>query len=423
MIFLANVLEMNGGTTFLVRTCAALKARNHRCAVLVLRAGGDAGLTRELAQHAELIELASFQHDRGHVLRRQLGPVAPMAWDRLADTLAPFGTTLHAMGAFGLIVAARLAGHRPEFRVTAGVYHQNEFLYRAHHFFASEVLKLFRRLPSENLVFFNEVSRENYIRFHDRPDYAASALLPIGIDVAPLPDGIPPRKGHRIVSVGNLERFKTYNRHIIDIMPALLAEFPNLCYDIYGDGNQREALQAQAQALGIADRVRLHGRIAYDRLATVWDATDLFVGSGTALIEAAATGLPALVGVESIEEPLSYGFLSDVSGFSYNELGADLPLRPMADLIRAVFEDRGQRRAIAAACAEKAQEFSVAHTVAGFIRLSAQAVATPPLLDAATTLRLFVGLPLLALHDRRHPDHAFANRRDQSFRIERSCQS
>lgn len=422
MIFLANVLEMNGGTTFLVRTCAALKARNRRCAVLVLRAGGDAGLTRELAQHAELIDLASFQRDRGHVLRRQLGAVAPIAWDRLADALAPFGTTLHAMGAFGLIVAARLAGHRPEFRVTAGVYHQNEFLYRAHHFFASELLELFRRLPSENVVFFNEVSRENYIRFHGRPDYGSAPLLPIGIDVAPLPDGVPLRERNRIVSVGNLERFKTYNRHIIDIMPALLAEFPDLRYDVYGDGNQREALEAQAQARGIADRVRLHGRIAYDRLASVWEGTDLFVGSGTALIEAAAAGLPAMVGVESIEEPLSYGFLSDISGFSYNEMGANLPLRPMAELVRAVFDSREQRRAIATACVEKAQEFSVVRTAAGFVRLSDHAVATPRLLDAATTLRLFVGLPLLALHDRRYPDRAFANRRDQSFRDERSCQ-
>ncbi|MDQ1228603.1 glycosyltransferase family 4 protein [Sphingomonas sp. SORGH_AS_0879] len=420
MIFVANVLEMNGGTTFLVRTCAAMKARNRRCAVLVLRPGGDIGLTRELARHAELFDLASFQHDRGHLLQRQLGAVAPIAWNRLGDALAPFGTTLHAMGAFGLIVAARLARHRPEFRVTAGIYHQNEFLYRAHHFFAAELLALFRRLPSENLVFFNEVSRDNYVRFHDRPDYRSSPLLPIGIDVAPLPAGLPPREGYRIVSVGNLERFKTYNRHIIAIMPELLSEFPDLQYDIYGEGNQREALRAQAQMLGIGDRVRLHGRVAYDRLGSIWDGADLFVGSGTALIEAAAAGLPAMVGVESIEEPLSYGFLSDISGFSYNELGADLPLRPMADLVRAAFADRDQRRAIATACADKAQEFSVAHTAAGLIRLADQAVATPRLLDVATTLRLFVGLPLLALHDRLHPDQAFASRRDQSFRDERS---
>ena len=48
---------------------------------------------------------------------------------------------------------------------------------------------------------------------------------------------------------------------------------------------------------------------------------DLFVGSGTAIVEAASFGIPSVIGIENCSEPVSYGFLTDVPGFSYNEDG------------------------------------------------------------------------------------------------------
>lgn len=421
MIFIANILELNGGTTFLVRTCAALRAAGRPCAVLVLRPGGDAKLADELARHARIFHLGTFQRDQARLFRRHLGALAPLVWSRLAESLAPFGPTLHAMGAFGLIVGARLAKHAPAFRVTVGVYHQNEFLYRQHPLFSADLMRLFRRVPPENVLFFNEVSRDNYIRYHAEPAYGRSPIAPIGISIPARPPAAHRPGRQRIASVGNLERFKTYNTHIIDLLPGLAADFSDVSYQVYGGGERLDALRAQARRLGVEHRVTFHGQIAYDRLPEVWDDTDVFVGSGTALIEAAAAGLPALVGVESIPTPLTYGFLSDIEGLSYNELGANLPLRSMDACIRHVLGDAGRWRTVADACVAKARNFSVERTAQGMATLAAGAAATPDLISAATTLRMLAGLPALALRDRLSPDTAFALRRNQSFEAPATC--
>lgn len=417
MIFIANILELNGGTTFLIRTCAALRRAGRQCAVLVLRPGGDAKLAEELARHARVFPLAAFQIDRARLFKQQIGILGPISWVRMAETLAPFGPVVHAMGAFGLIAGARLARHASTYRVTAGVYHQNEFLFRPTRYFSAAILSLFRQVPAENVLFFNEVSRDNYISFHAQPDYVRSPIAPIGINIPPAPQ-VPRRLGgQRIVSIGNFERFKTYNTQVIGLLPKLSLDFPDIHYHLYGGGEMREALEAQTRALRVETRVTFHGQISYDRLPEVWDQTDIFVGSGTALIEAAAAGLPALVGVESLEQPLTYGFLSDIEGLSYNELSPHIPLCPMNTCISSVLGDAYQWRVTADACAAKAQEFSVGRTAQVLLDLIDSAAPTPRLISKMTVVRMLAGVPALVLGDRLSPESAFGLRRNQSFEV------
>lgn len=416
MIFVAQILELNGGTTFLLRTCAAMQAAGHACAVLVLRPGGDAALRERLGRVATIIALGPYQRERGAMFRRQTSAFGPISWERLAAALAPFGTTLHVMGVFGLLLAARLAHHVPRFRVTAGVYHQNEFMFRDHALFSRRMLRLFRQLPPENLLFFNDLTRSNYARFHDAPGYDRALVAPIGIAVPATPPPTDRRPGRLIVSVGNLERFKTYNRHVIALLPELRTRFPTIRYDVYGSGDQHDPLLAQARALRVDDLVTFHGSLPYEELGRVWAAADLFVGSGTALIEAAAAGVPALIGIESLEQPSTYGFLSDIGDLSYNEYTPDVPLRPMAACIADLFGSDARWRAIADACFAKSRAFGVEHTVAGLLALAARARPTPALVSEATVARLFVELALLTMRDRWAPDTAFARRREQSYR-------
>lgn len=421
MIFLANILEMNGGTTFLVRICEALKAQGRPSAVLVLRAGGDPKLAEKLASHAHIFHLSDFQHDRGHIMRKHFGAFAPISWKRLSNSLAPFGNILHAMGGFGLIVGARLAAYAPSFRVTAGVYHQNEFLYEGHTFFSNQLLELFRKVPEHNIVFFNESSRDNYSEFHSSPEYGNSTVTPIGVSLSHDDKATPVYGSRKIISVGNLVNFKTYNAHIIRTLPKLREEFKDVTYHLYGAGDQRATLEALADELRVSDIVFFQGRIAYQQLNALWTDADLFVGSGTALIEAAAARLPALVGIESIQEPLTYGFLSDVKGYSYNELIPGRPMVPMLACIQRVLRDRDEWESVALACLAKAQEFSVQRTATDFIRLAETAESTPKLITTGETLRMLAGLPLLALRDKLAPETAFMDRRNQSFQPDRSA--
>lgn len=416
MIFLANVLVMNGGTTFLIRLIKERSRRGQRSAVLLLSDRIDPALVDTLGQNAEILRLSDYLIDHGIGSRGLLGVFAPIAHRRLARALAPFGFHIHAMSIFGLILGLRLVQRNRRGRVTVGIYHQNEFLYRAPPFyFAKKVSNLFAQLPPENIIFFNESSRDNYTKHFADKDYAGAHLLPIGITldkpVLSRPNGL----GHKIVSIGNLVSFKTYNRHMIGVVAALRARFPNIRYDIYGTGPLATELGTLAAALGVNDCVTLRGPLEYARLREVVAGSDLFVGSGTALIEAAAVGRPAMIGIESVEYPETYGYLSDARGYSYNENMPGVDRYMMVPLVERLFSDSDHWSEVAAACAVKAQAFSVAVTADGFELAGITARPLALRISALALLRLAASSILMRISEILGRSEPFGDRRNQSY--------
>jgi hypothetical protein len=72
--------------------------------------------------------------------------------------------------------------------------------------------------------------------------------------------------------------------------------------------------------------VTFFGKLEYKKMPSVLNDASLFIGSGTAIVEAAAAGVPCIIGIESIEQPQSYGFLTDTIGLSFQEKGLNYPL-------------------------------------------------------------------------------------------------
>lgn len=414
MIFVASSLVMNGGTTFLVRTCRELRRRGHPSVVLVMTRRVDPTLAAALAEHATIRYLDDYLLDGGRLFRSLLATFAPLDLRRLQRDLLPAGPQVHAMGVFGLLLAERLLVPGALDRLTVGVYHQNEFLYRGLPFhLATEAQRRFLALPQRNLVFFNQATRDNYARGFDR-SWADATLVPIGIDLPPAEAVQQVREPHRIVSVGNLVDFKTYNRHVIDLLPMLIPGRPALRYDVYGSGPEESALRARAAAAGVADRVHFHGSIPYADFAAHVAGAGLFVGSGTALLEAAAFGVPALVGVESVERPETYGYLSDVAGLSYNERVPGVPLVLIAPLVTRLLDDAAHRERVRAECLAKVREFSVGALVDGLLALDVSAAPVPPRNGRTARLRLAASSVAMAAVGRVDRTRSFAARRNQS---------
>src|SRR5262249_27340093 len=61
--------------------------------------------------------------------------------------------------------------------------------------------------------------------------------------------------------LGNGERWKGVDE-VIEVMPQLLRQFPDLRYLIVGDGSDRARLEAKAKVHGLASQVIFAGRIA-----------------------------------------------------------------------------------------------------------------------------------------------------------------
>ncbi len=110
----------------------------------------------------------------------------------------------------------------------------------------------------------------------------------------------PARSGRplRIVSVGRLEPYK--GPDVLLEAFARLADRDSLELVVVGGGSEEPRLKQLAESLGISARVRFAGPLPPGRIAEEFQAADLYVqpsrreGFGVALVEAMATGLPAV---------------------------------------------------------------------------------------------------------------------------------
>ncbi|BAO79990.1 glycosyltransferase [Serpentinimonas raichei] len=416
MIFIANVLEMNGGSTFLLRVCEEYKKQNKPVAVLVLRNKFDVDILQKLKKLANVYFLHEFLIENAVFFRAHLTIWGLIHWAKLFKTFSPFGYSLHVMGMFGLIFACRMLNKNEKIKISVGIYHQNEFLFKkTNHFFLNKALECFAKLDPKQIVFYNEATKINYAHHFSR-DYAESKILPIGIQV---PAEIFPYKSNsmEIVSLGNLVNFKTYNEHTIKTLPHLLKKFPLIKYKIYGTGEMKHYLVNLVRKLNLDNSVEFCGAVEYSRFQETLKNSALFVGSGTSLIEAASFGIPAVVGIESIDEPLTYGFISDIEGLSYNENVDYLKKVSYISLFEKFFGDKKIREELSARCKKKSEEFCICKTIAGFDELNLQLnkLNLASKLSRYDLTKMLISFIVVAFNHLFFKEKSFASRRNQSF--------
>jgi glycosyltransferase involved in cell wall biosynthesis len=112
-----------------------------------------------------------------------------------------------------------------------------------------------------------------------------------------------------LVYLGRLKRYKR-----IEALLAVLEALPDAVLDIVGEGDYREALEAEIEARGLGDRVRLHGhvdeptKVALLQRAWVHVTASPREGWGLNVMEAAACGT-ATVGVAAggLKESILHG--------------------------------------------------------------------------------------------------------------------
>jgi len=122
-----------------------------------------------------------------------------------------------------------------------------------------------------------------------------------------------PETGPHLLAVGRLAHEKGFDL-LLEAFASIHPDFPQARLVIAGEGSQRDALEAQANVLGIASAVHLAGHV--DAPCRFFPGATLFVlssrqeGMPNALLEAAAGGLPL------VALPASGGVVDLLSGCS-----------------------------------------------------------------------------------------------------------
>jgi teichuronic acid biosynthesis glycosyltransferase TuaC len=99
-----------------------------------------------------------------------------------------------------------------------------------------------------------------------------------------------------VLAVGNLVALKRHR-----LMVDALALLPGIDLAIVGDGPERGAIEERARERGVADRVRLFGRLEQDRLPEIYSAADILLlvstheGWPNVLLESIACSTPVVV--------------------------------------------------------------------------------------------------------------------------------
>ena len=230
----------------------------------------------------------------------------------------------------------RQSGGQARFRT--GVYHPRIYFFSPGFSLREALFRVVydRYVPDRSKFFMNEQCRKwHEVRFGRT--FEGSTILPVPIEREAFRPTHRRPKRYRIVSIGRLDAFKTYNVYMLDVLEELLAEGYDVVWDVYGDGGLRAEMLRRIEARGLAGRVSLKGTVPLADIPAVLETAYAFVGMGISMIRAGAQGVPCIPAIGD-RGPLSYGYLYDLPHYAVGEALEGEPARRVSDLLRALFE-------------------------------------------------------------------------------------
>ena len=356
-----NAYALGGIETWLTRMLPALSDMGHEVALLTRPRVEPWDVTTEvidrLSGHAT-IHLAGRHWFRGH---RSIAPALPEA-----DVL--FAANLQAFLVAGLVQRHVL----PRARVVAGAFHPREYCSKSpliqRRFGQNLTERLMRRMPAENFV----VCTPGMARITGEclgRDLSAAPVFPIPVDV----ERFQPReagnaKRGKIVAVARLNPIYGHHHHMIRVIRDLRAQGHDFTYHAYGEGPTRPELEAEVRRAGLEEAVFFHGTVPYERFGEVVSDAFAFVGTGTALVEAAACGVPALIALPGHREPMTHGWIQDAEGNEFGGPAPGHPEYPIAERLLGLAGRSGEEyRALELASRRRAEQYDIAQLLPRFV--------------------------------------------------------
>ncbi|NVZ68391.1 glycosyltransferase family 4 protein [Pseudomonas costantinii] len=363
ILFVLGGLAIGGVETYVVRLAKYLSMAGCNVTVTLLSSKCDAGLFNELSRYAtvNIVEHVPFVSASSWI-----NALLPTKKDSVKYDI------VHVVDALTLAYVF-LNKKRLKFTfLSIGIYHAMEISWwRGRNiYFRKKMLELYDR--NVHLTLFPNERTAEMAAALSNTDVATLDVLPLGVSFENYSACQPLQASLRIVSIGRLVDFKVYNKHVITQLSELRKR-ANFEYFIYGAGPEHAALTSLAEAYGVSDYVHFMGEVAYAELPRIFDGAFCFVGSGTTIIEASAAGIPSVVGIESIESPLTCGLFSDVSGYSYNEESATTVRIGIRDTIEKLHSmSPEQYSEVSDKHRQKAKIFDIVETSKKFVKLSSR---------------------------------------------------
>jgi hypothetical protein len=308
-----------GIETLILRMSDWLIKNDHNVDLLLMRKGGE--LLSKIHKDVNIFSLGSFPE--WSFLKMYLKNNIKCQYD-VIYSFSPLTTWM------SLLIAKKCTNNPV---VLNGVYHPYDYRIFADYYQKNVFDK---KLPDRCKVFMTPLVKEEHERILGR-NIVNPIIWPLPIVTSNFKSII--RQPHRfkIVSIGRLENFKTYNILMLDVVKELLMANYDVTYYIYGDGLLLDSVKTRINSLGLEKNVFLCGTIEYDKIPDVLSNAYAFIGMGTSVIEAGLCKVPSITAIAYAQEPITHGYIHDLNKNNCGEYDNILPVYKIKDLLLNLF--------------------------------------------------------------------------------------
>lgn len=341
--------DIGGVETLLARIIPLLSKAGVDITLLLLQKKTNPELITAIAPYCKVIFLKDAFPYSTKKIRKFLGAEFDVAFYTISRALL-VGSWLLTRAGYKKTKAS-LGAYQTE------IFCPDSSILSVHHRVLKSIIK--KSVPASSIIFGNTAGRDFHAKKLDL-DLSASHVIRIFVDTEKY-TFVDRSKLNRnkIVSIGRITSFKTYNFTFLRVIKDFLHQGKKLEWHIHGDGEQMKELASAIEINNLSEHVFLHGAMPYSDFEDALDGAFLFLGSGTSLIEAAACGAPSLTTIEYADEPITYGFISEIQSDNLIEPEEFRPTyrisEKLSELMSLSAEDY---KKLQIRCEQKAQTYS-----------------------------------------------------------------
>ncbi len=267
----------------------------------------------------------------------------------------------------------------PKPKFITGVYQPNEYYSSERKkkvFFPTEISKMIKQvIPKDAVLFMNEankISVEKNLDLQFKDNYFP---LPIELPRYLVVNDRQPKK-YKIVSIGRLTYFKTYNFTLLNTIKKLKQEYP-ITYEIYGYGPLENKIIEKIEELDLQENVFFKGKLNYKDLRNVFEDAYLFIGMGTSLIEASAYGVPSIIAIFNNYDTTCYGFFYNQNNYNVGEVVSGLEEVSFSEIIKQAIDwDEDEYQTACKKSVQRAKIFDIDKIMHQFLLLTSNNKST-----------------------------------------------
>ena len=322
ILMLYRGLQVGGIETLIVRLSGFLVQAGFSVSV----AASDGPLVHSLDKRVDFLELPK---DLNHIhISRSLAPLFKSDANFILMSFDPLSRFISEY----CLSRRHIADDSQNIVHISGCFHPRAYFHEVDNWLHRTMnIIIARILGNQGLYFMNEPCRTSHtarLKLHESEGKIVQIPVKISKEIwAPHAES-----ELKIIAVGRLVNFKAYNFGLIDVAEYFFRNSVPLTINIYGYGEQHDAILQEISRRGLEGIIKLPGPLSYEKFTAEVLRHDLFVGMGTAALEAAATGIPTIFAVDS-ERNDCLGFTHELPAGSVGERVEGHEMRALIDCV------------------------------------------------------------------------------------------